>query len=137
VGLLELGEREYPKEELKNIRIAINQLRQSIEAEKTESSILLNKILSTLKENQSKLDVLNTTIFNKLPSIKTEDLQLIFNTQKDLRHRFKLVPLAITRNSDNFITQIKYSFLDEVITVDITRDSNNYITSKSVKIERE
>jgi len=137
VGLLELGEREYPKEELKNIRIAINQLREAVEAERTESSILLNKIHSTLTEKLSKLEVVNKQILMKLPSIKTEDLQLLFRTMKDLQHKFKLVPFNVTRNSDNFITQVKYSFLDEVITVDLTRDSNNFITSKAVKIERE
>lgn len=127
----------YPNEELKNIRIAINQLRESLEQEKTESSILLNEIKSTLKESLSKLDVLNTTILNKLPSISDKDLRLLFDTVKDLRYRFRLVPLSITRNDDDYITQIKYEFLDQVITVDYTLDSNNYITDKSVKIEVE
>ena len=97
----------------------------------------MNKVLSTLQEKLQKIGLLITQLLAKTPNISQQDFTIILDTLKDLRYRFRLVPLSITRNSDDYITQIKYEFLDEVITLDIKRDSNNYITDKSVKIERE
>ena len=127
----------YTNEDMKKVVEELRYLREATLQERTENSILLNKVLSTLQEKLQKIGLLITQLLAKTPNISQQDFTIILDTLKDLRYRFRLVPLSITRNSDDYITQIKYEFLDEVITLDIKRDSNNYITDKSVKIERE